>query len=163
MPVLAEWPKHAKSHAHNLRMVSPSSIYEMLSSDRTDLSVGEGGCRRCWCSDSEPWLLVWAPGSEAQTGSGWGWLDESDSGPGRAGCGETASSFSPSGSRWCWCACLRTRQTDEEWRPVTLKYIKYIKERKENQTLELNRENIYLYIFIYLYHVCITQQAYTDE
>ena len=77
----------------------------------TDLSVGGGCCRKCWGSDSELRLLVWAPGSEAQTGSGWGWLDESDSGPGRAGCGETASGSSPSGSRWCWCACLRTRGT----------------------------------------------------
>ena len=154
MPVPVEWPKHAKSHVHNLHMVSPSQTCEMLSSDRTDLSVGEGGCRRCWCSDSEPRLLVWAPGSGAQTGSGWGWLDASDSGPGRAGCGETASGFSPSGSRWCWCACLRT---NEEWRPVTLKCIKYITQRKENQTLELNRKNIYRYISPHSYHVCIMQ------
>lgn len=81
----------------------------------SNLSVGGAGCKKCWCSDSDPQPLVWAPGSEAQTESGWGWWDESDSVQGREGCGETASGFSPSGSRLCWCACLGMRGIEEEW------------------------------------------------
>lgn len=93
----------------------------------TDLSVGGGGCKRCWCFDSEPQPLAWAPDSEAQTGSGWGWWDESDSGPGRVGCVEMASGFSLSGSRWCCCACLWTRkQMCEGWMSLLLERVIYI-------------------------------------